>query len=481
MDDLKLHSRCEKGLDSLVHTVRVFNEDIGMEFGIEKCAMLAIEKGKTVKSVGIELPDGKVIKLLQEGESYKYLGILEADKFLEEKMKLNISKEYIRRLRKALKSKLNGRNFVRGVYTWAISLLRFLAAFVSWRKSELQAFDRKTRHLLTIYGASHPKSDVDILYIPRKEGGRGLISIEDCVELAVRGLEVHVLGNEERLIPAAKGNKIDGLEAACFLKRSKKEKRLEGWEEKFLHGQYLRQTKEVRSDQCWAWLQNGDLKRETEGGIAAAQNQSIRTNLVKAKIDKSQGDSLCRVGRKVDGSTDHIVSGCSKLAQKDYKRRHDNLGKIVHWKLARKYNFEAGGKWYEHEPESVLENEDYKILWGFSIQTDHVIQAWRPDLVVVDKKERNFKIIDFAVPGDSRIEEKEKDKIEKYQDLGRELQKIWNLKVKIIPLIVGSLGAKPKQYGNRLKQMGITAGTTQVQKTVLLFRMAGILRKVLEI
>ena len=69
-----------------------------MEFGIEKCTMLAMEKGKTVKSVDIELPDGKVIKSLQEGECHKYLGILEADKFLEEKIKLNISKEYIRRL-----------------------------------------------------------------------------------------------------------------------------------------------------------------------------------------------------------------------------------------------------------------------------------------------------------------------------------------------------------------------------------------------
>ena len=66
--------------------------------------MLVMEKGKIVKSVGIELPDGKVIKSLQEGESYKYLGILEADKFLEEKMKLNVLKEYIRRLRKVLKS-----------------------------------------------------------------------------------------------------------------------------------------------------------------------------------------------------------------------------------------------------------------------------------------------------------------------------------------------------------------------------------------
>ena len=116
MDDLKLYRRSEKGLDSLVQTVRVFSEDIGIEFGIEKCATLVMEKGKIVKSVGIELPDVKVIKSLQEGESYKYLGILEADKFLEEKMKLNVSKEYIRRLRKVLKSKLNGGNLVHGVH-----------------------------------------------------------------------------------------------------------------------------------------------------------------------------------------------------------------------------------------------------------------------------------------------------------------------------------------------------------------------------
>ena len=78
----------------------------------------------------------------------------------------------------------------------------------------------------------------------------------------------------------------------------------------------------------------------------AAQNQNTRTNLVKAKIDKSQGDFLCRMCRKVDESIDHIVSGCSKRAQKEYKRRYDNSGKIVHWKLARKCNFEAGDKWY---------------------------------------------------------------------------------------------------------------------------------------
>ena len=304
--------------------------------------------------------------------------------------------------------------------------------------------------------------------------------MEDCVELAVRGLKVYVHGSEERLIQAARGDKIDVLEAASVLKRPKKEKRLEDWEKKVLHGQYLRQTKQVRSDQCWSWLQNGYLKRETESLIVGAQNQSIRTNLVKAKIDKSQGDSLCRMCRKVDENIDHILLVVVvNLHRRSRREGMTTWEKIVHWKLARKCNFEAGDKWYEHEPESVLENEDYKILWDFSIQTDHVIEARRPDLVVVDKKERS-KIIDFAVPGDSRIEEKEKDKIEKYQELGRELQKIWNVKVKIIPLVVGSLGAIAKQFGNRLKQIGIAVGTAQVQKTVLLGT-ARILRKVLEI
>ena len=103
-------------------------------------------------------------------------------------------------------------------------------------------------------------------------------------------------------------------------------------------------------------------------------------------------------------------------------------------------------------------------MWDFSLQTDQIIEAQRPDLVVVDKKERRCKITDFAVPGESRIEEKEKDKTEKYQDLGGKLQKIWNVKVKMIPLVVGSLGAIPKQIGNRLKQIGITVGLDTSEK-----------------
>ena len=155
---------------------------------------------------------------------------------------------------------------------------------------------------------------------------------------------MYVPGSEERLIQATRGDKLDCLEAASVLKKEKKKDRLQDWEEKALHDQYWRQTKEVRSEYNLVWLQNGDLKRETESLIVGAQNQSIRTNLVKAKIGKSQKDTLCRLRKKADESIDHVFSGCSKLAQKQYKRRHNNVGKI-HQKLARKCNFEAGGKW----------------------------------------------------------------------------------------------------------------------------------------
>ena len=76
-----------------------------------------------------------------------------------------------------------------------------------------------------------------------------MIAIDDCVELAVRGLEVYARGSEERLPQAAKGDRVDGLEASSVLKKVKKEKRLQGLDEKVLHGQYLRQTKELRGEQ----------------------------------------------------------------------------------------------------------------------------------------------------------------------------------------------------------------------------------------
>ena len=106
--------------------------------------------------------------------------MLEIDKVMEEEMKSRTRDEYFRRLRLILKSKLNGRNKIAGINTWAVSLLRYGAGVIMWTVEELKSLDRKTRKLLTIHGVLHPRSDIDRLYVSRKRGGRGLIGCKDC-------------------------------------------------------------------------------------------------------------------------------------------------------------------------------------------------------------------------------------------------------------------------------------------------------------
>ena len=96
----------------------------------------------------------------------------------------------------------------------------------------------------------------------------------------------------------------------------------------------------------------------------------------------------------------HAVSECEKSAQKQYKGRHDNVARIVHWKLCGKYNLKRSEKWYEHAPEDVVENEEVKILWDVMIQCDREIKARKPDIVVVNQNERSCAIIDIAIPPD---------------------------------------------------------------------------------
>ena len=192
MNDLKLFAKNEEQIDSLVNSVRIFSDDIKMEFGLSKCAVLIMKRGKVVTREGIDMPNGKMMKCIEEGSGYKYFGILEADGIKHEEMKDQVTKEYVRRLRTILKSKLNGGNIISAINSRAVSIIRYGAGIIGWTKAELQALDRKTRKMLTMYGAHHPKADVDRMYLRRAEGGRGLIGVEDCVRIEIDSLEKYL-------------------------------------------------------------------------------------------------------------------------------------------------------------------------------------------------------------------------------------------------------------------------------------------------
>ena len=138
--------------------------------------------------------------------------------------------------------------------------------------------------------------------------------------------------------------------------------RKQKWEGKQLYGRFKRLINNILHVKTWTWLRKGNFKRETESLLIAAQDNAIRTNHIKARIDKTQQNSKCRLCGDSDETINHIISECRKLAEREYKVRHDWVGKVIHWEMCKKFKFDHTNKWYMHNPAPVLENDSHKLL-----------------------------------------------------------------------------------------------------------------------
>ena len=394
-------------------------------------------------------------------------------------MKENVTKEYYRRVRKILKSKLNGANVINAINTRAVAIIRYGAGIIKWKKEELRNIDRKTRKLMNMHRALHPQADVDRLYIKRAEGGRGMISVEDCVEIETNSLHQYIIESKEKLLKSVKD---EGILGEGMSKEDVAEKRKNQYKEKPLHGQYVRSTEEIRDDKSWNWLKRGTLKKETEGTLMAAQDQALRTNAIKSRIDKQDISPMCRLCGEREETISHIVAECTKLAQKQYRHwRHDRVALVIHWTLCKRFGFPHGNQWYEHVPERVLENENVKLLWDFSIQTDHHLEHNKPDILIHEKTSRGCYVIDVECPFDTRVKTKELEKVERYQDLKREIGRIWECRnVCVVPIVIGALGTLSKNFSSWAAKIQVEEEIDMMQKACVLGT-AKIIRNVLDI
>ena len=208
INDLKLYGNSEKEAERLTNTVRIFLKDIAMKFGISKCAHVTMKAGKFVSVGRMELSSGEVIPDLESEKGYKYLGILEANDIMHTEIKDKIQKEYHKRVRQLISSKLNGGNTIRAVNSWAVSLVRYGAEILKWAKDELKVMDGKTRQKMTMNRMYHPQTDTARFYILRMESGRGILSIKDCAETEEQNLSLYLDLSEERLLRFSKSEKI---------------------------------------------------------------------------------------------------------------------------------------------------------------------------------------------------------------------------------------------------------------------------------
>ena len=188
--------------------------------------------------------------------------------------------------------------------------------------------DVKTRKRLTMNGAFHKSSNVDRLYMKRKVGGRGLMSIEECVRSEELALSEYVRGSEEPMLKEVAANMNEEEPKLDYKKRMADERkdRLLG---KILHGRFFRDVKEVASDKSWQWLRGGYLYKGTEGYICAAQENVLNTRNYCVSVTHQGNDNMCRMCGEYAETVGHLVSACTKLAQTEYRRRHDTMGKRV--------------------------------------------------------------------------------------------------------------------------------------------------------
>ena len=480
MDDLKLYASNKNSLDSLVNTVKIFSDDIRMEFGLSKCAVLELKRGKIVKTEGIDLGEFGTINEA-DPEGYKYLGILQLDTLLGNKMKRKIRDEYYRRVKKLNRSKLNGGNLINGLNAWAIGIVRYGAGVIEWTKEELKEMDRKTRKIISVNRGLHTRSNVSRLYIPRKEGGRGLIGVEECLRSEVISLNEYISNSTEAMLKEASREGVlrETLTLQEYRQELKREKDI-SWKDKPLHGKFYQEVSEIADIESWRWLRNGYLKKETEGMICAAQEQALRTNSIKFAIDKTVNSPLCRVCNESQESVQHIISGCTKLVQKDYKTRHDKVAARLHWEYSKRFNFDCSDKWYEHVPEKIVENEIVKIMWDMTMFTDKKLKHNRPDISIFDKQERKWTFIDVAVPYDANVSKTEDNKIDRYKDLSFEIERLQNCKSTVVPVVVGALGVVSKKHKTYLERLELGHVLGGIQMTAILGT-ANILRKVLRL
>jgi len=348
MDDLKLFAKNDCQLELLLHTVKMFSDDLGLDFGLDKCAKLTVKRGRVSQTGDVVVCEDSCIRELNIGETYKYLGFHESDGVDSLNSKNLILDVYLQRLRLVWKSHLSGPRKVRATNSYCVPVLTYGFGIISWTKKEVQQFDVVTRKVLTECNSHHPRSSVERLYLPRTVAGRGLINIENLFYRKLVLLAHHLSSSADYLVqlcfkldqvlPPRVGIlsrarsyclsvSIDTDFEICppsILQRAICEQQLhlltDSLTAKPLHGKYytLLDSGDVDGRSSSGWLRQ-HLHSESESTVLAIQDQVIATRVYEAKIMCKRVPTLmCRLCGNSEETIIHLLSACSCLAATTY-------------------------------------------------------------------------------------------------------------------------------------------------------------------
>lgn len=255
------------------------------------------------------------------------------------------------------------------------------------------------------------------------------------------------------------------------------------WRQKVLHGKYPAELENevVDKEHSLTWLRRGQLYPETEGFIISIQDRVVRTRNYDKFILKKEITDQCRQCNKPGETIEHVIAGCAALADTAYLGRHNQIAKIIHIELARKYNLaENPPPYYKYSPEPVLESPEYLLYWDRPIITDRTVDHNRPDIVIIEKNNKKAVIIDIGCPLTHNLLKTERDKRTKYQNLAVELKHIWDLNtVDIVPIAISVYGVMTKNLRPNIHRLGLPKNLSHILQKSAILQTCHITRKFL--
>jgi len=156
------------------------------------------------------------------------------------------------------------------------------------------------------------------------------------------------------------------------------------------------------------------------------------------------------------------------FAKNEYLMRHDKVCTHLHYSICKALSNETTDKWYTHMPKPVCEEGDITVLWNQAVHTDREVTANRPYILIKNNKEITCTLIDVAKSADRNVVQKEVEKKLKYKSLCIEMQRMWNLKCTIVPVIIGATGIVTRSLRKNLETVPGKHSIDSLQNTAIL-------------
>jgi hypothetical protein len=494
MDDLKLYASSQSDLQVALDTVQNYSAAVGMQLGLDKCAVLHIKRGRGVgNGEDLQLVDGSIIHHLDAGETYAFLGIAQNRLQDAHNVKKALRSKYKSLLRQIWSSQLSGRNKISATNMLAVPILSYTFGVLKWNIKELQSLDIETRKIMNIHRSLHKKSSLQRIYLPRHLGGRGLLNLECLQGRIVLGTAIRTLRSGDPLLQLVTTHEFAGKGAFLFqaarraasnlgledlapnrrlagtplsdkeyrqisesIKKAEQSKLLEEHMKKALHSKFFQLVRDqgLSRDITYAFLRSAGLRSEVEGFIFACQDGVLGTLAYRKSILQENISDSCRACKAHPESLTHLLSSCPFYAGSYYIYRHNAALRVIYYHLRQHYGIDAT-PFVPYAPgdiEEVVDNSRCRIYWNYSIPTPRPLNATKPDIVLHDHETREIFVIEFSCPAERNISTKEVEKREKYSDLLSELRQMYpEHRIKLVVLIMGNLGGAKASFEQELK------------------------------